>query len=243
MAIDTEKMAGQILAEGFCLLRQHFPREAVEACRRAFAPKLDEYVAEHADKPNRGPCRHYIALPFEPPFYNPRFFDDDDVVAIVGRILGRDMCIDQYASDTPLQGSVYQDVHADIGPLFDEEPHMWHPPALIAVNFPFVDVTPERGPFEVARGTHRLPKEEALGRIEEGEFPLEPLLLEAGDVLIRDPRCLHRGTPNRTDTPRGVAVIGIRRRWFSRNRESNPVPRVVWEGLSERERQLMRELG
>jgi len=242
MALEIDAQVEGIHREGFCILPQHLPQELMEECNQAFLPIVRQFHAEHADNPNRGPCRHYIPLKLEPPFYDRRIFDDDAIVAILQVVLGEDMSMDQYASDTPLKGSVYQDVHADIGSLFDEEPEMWHPPAVIAVNFPFVDVPPERGPFEVARGSHLLPKSEALAKIEAGEIPLEPLLFEAGDVLIRDPRCLHRGSPNRTDTPRGAAVIGCHRGWFrrERNQESGVMPKAVWQGLSKRERRHLR---
>ncbi|MBB5508233.1 hypothetical protein HDG35_004514 [Paraburkholderia sp. JPY681] len=32
--------------------------------------------------------------------------------------------------------------------------------------------------------------------------------MELGDVMIRDVRALHRGTPNRTEAPRPMVVIG-----------------------------------
>ena len=176
-------------------------------------------------------------MPFKLPFYHLDFFNDDTVIDIVSGMLGEDIVIDEYASDTPLLGSAYQDVHADVG-----EPEPQQPPLLIAVNFPFVDVRPEHGPFEVAKGTHLLPKEEALRQIEDGQIPLEPLLMNAGDVLIRDPRCLHRGTPNRTDTPRVQAVIGFVQSSFDRNKEHNPVPQSIWDSLSEREKRLMQKL-
>ena len=243
MSVEVQEKTEEILVEGFCILRNRFPKPAIEACNEAFASILRDYVAEHADNPNRGPCRHYITLPFEPPLYNPCFFNDDTVIAIASQVLGEDFAIDQYASDTPLKGSVYQEIHGDVGPLFPENPDFQHPPAILAVNFPFIDVTPAHGPFEIARGTHLLSKAEALRRIEDGEIPLEPLLMNAGDVLIRDPRCLHRGTPNHTDTPRPVAVFACLRGWMQReHRERNPVPESVWAGFSEREKQLMRKL-
>ena len=209
----------------------------------AFNPIADDYLAEHADEPNRGPFRHFIPLPFTAPLYSPVFFNDDLILEILSGILGKDLLLDQFASDTPYKGSVHQDVHSDLGTLFSEEPDLVHPPALLAINWPFVDVTPERGPFEVATGTHRMPKDEAIAAIEKGDIPLQPLHMDVGDVLIRDPRCLHRGSPNRSDTPRVVAVVSYMRPWYFRDRsDAHPLPRSVWKGLSERERHLLRRL-
>ena len=244
MPINTEEKANEIRQLGFCILRRHFPQSLMQACNQAFAPILRNYLESRANAdPNRGPNRHYIPLPLNPPFYDPRIFDDDSIAAIITQILGDGPAIAQYASDTPLEHSVHQQVHADLQPLFHEDPDLFYPPAVLAVNFPFVDITPARGPFEVARATHLLPREKTLRQIEAGEIPLEPLLLNAGDVLIRDPRCLHRGSPNRTNTPRVVAVIGYQRQWMRRAEQllhDSPMPQSVWENLSAREKDHFR---
>ena len=65
------------------------------------------------------------------------------------------------------------------------------------MNFPLVDVTDERGPMEWASGTHMLSKAEGLRQVETGEAPLQRAYLNRGDVMIRDVRHIHRGTPNR----------------------------------------------
>jgi hypothetical protein len=64
--------------------------------------------------------------------------------------------------------------------------------------------------------------------------------LRAGDVMIRDVRGLHRGTPNRTSEPRPMAVIGYSRRWLFRPEVSVRIPRDTYRQLSERARFLLR---
>ena len=242
-AIHIQDCIDQILKTGYCILRGHFPVDAVEACRQAFIPIADAYLAEHADNPNRGPNRHYIPLPFHPPLYNSAFFNDDTVLAIASGILGEDLVLSQFASDTPLIGSVHQDIHSDLPFLYPEQPDLILPPHFLAVNWPFVDVTPDLGPFQIAEGTHLLPKADALARTESGEFPLKSLLMDVGDVMIRDPRCLHRGSPNLTSTPRVLAVFGLARSWFYRHHpDRHPIARSFWETLSEREQHLLQRL-
>ena len=241
--IDIQSCVNQILTDGYCLLRGHFPVDAVEACRQAFNPIADAYLAEHADNPNRGPHRHYIPLPFRPPLYNPAFFNDDTILAIASGILGEDLVLNNFASDTPFIGSVHQDIHTDLPLLYPEQPDLILPPHFLAVNWPFVDVTPERGPFQIAEGTHLLPKAKGLALAEAGEFPLKSLLMEVGDVMIRDPRCLHRGSPNLTSTPRVLAGFGLVRSWFYRpHTDRHPIARSFWETLSEREHYLLQRL-
>ncbi|MFL6256802.1 MAG: phytanoyl-CoA dioxygenase family protein [Pyrinomonadaceae bacterium] len=229
----------EVLAEGFCVLRGHFAREKMEAWRAAFAPLLRRHVELEGHRLNRGPGRYYVTLPFAEPFADPEVYEDDDVLGVVRRLVGDDAVLSQLATDTPLLGSEFQDVHRDTPPLFPE----WGretPPFQLAVNFPLVDVTEENGPFEVARATHMLSKEEGLRRIEDGSARLEPLLMRAGDVMIRDVRGLHRGTPNRTAEPRPMVVLGYSRRWLFRPEVSIRVPRAALETLSERARFLLR---
>jgi len=64
--------------------------------------------------------------------------------------------------------------------------------------------------------------------------------MKLGDVMIRDVRGLHRGTPNRTDVPRPMVVIGYSRRWLFRPEVSIRLPRAVLATLSERARRLLR---
>jgi ectoine hydroxylase-related dioxygenase (phytanoyl-CoA dioxygenase family) len=236
---EIKAFVTRVLEGGFCVLPEHVARGKVEAWREAFAPMLERHIEREGHRLNRGPGRYYVTLPFREPFADPEVFEDDDVLAVVEGLVGRDAQFHQLATDTPVLGSEYQDVHRDTPPLFPE----WGretPPFQLAVNFALVDVTEENGPFEIARATHMLSKEDGLRRIESGEVKLEPLLMRAGDVMIRDVRGLHRGTPNRTREPRPMVVLGYSRRWLLRPEVSIRVPRAALERLSERARRLLR---
>ncbi len=226
--------------DGFCILREHFSPEKIAGWGEAFRPLLEEHVAREGALQNRGSARYYVTLPFVAPFADPHFYEDEDVLAIVENIVGADFVCCQLASDTPLRGSDYQQVHSDAPPLFPEVADLVTPPFQLAVNFPLVDVTDENGPFEVARGTHMLTKAEGLRRLEAGEVKLEPVKLKVGDVMIRDVRGLHCGTPNRTERPRPMCVIGYSRKWQRRPEVQIDIPRVEWEKLSARARHMMR---
>ena len=63
-AIRIQDCIDQILENGYCVLRGHFPVDAVEACRKAFIPIADAYLAAHADKPNlEWPNQPHYTLP------------------------------------------------------------------------------------------------------------------------------------------------------------------------------------
>lgn len=236
---EIEKFTHEALTDGFCILPYHFSAEKLRQWNEKFQPLLAEHIEREGHRKNRGTERFYVTLPFEQPFADEEIFLDPDVLAIVENLVGEDFVMCQLATDTPLLGSDYQEIHRDAPPLFPELKSET-PPFQIAVNFPLVNVTEENGAFETTRGTHLLSKEEGLQKIETGEVKIEPLLMRVGDVMIRDVRGLHRGTPNRTSEPRPMCVIGYSRRWLFRPEVSINIPRRVWENLSERARHLLR---
>ncbi len=236
---QRDALARSVLDDGHVILPSHLARDLLDGWRDAFAPLLEHHLAAEGDRKNRGSGRYYVTLPFLAPFAEPRFYEDEDLLAIVDRLVGPDPVMCQLATDTPLRGSDYQDVHRDAPPLFPEA-GFETPPFQLAVNFPLVDVTADNGPFEVARGTHRLSKEDGLARIARGEARLEPVLMQLGDVMIRDVRGLHRGTPNRAGTTRPMVVIGYSRRWLYRPEVSIQIPKATAATLSERARKLLR---
>lgn len=236
---QIESFAQSVLNDGYCVLINHFSPAILNSWREAFAPMLSEHIAREGKLLNRGPARYYVTLPFTAPFADPNIYEDDDILAVVELLVGEDAVMCQLATDTPLLGSDYQDVHRDAPSLFPETVRET-PPFQLAVNFPLVDVTVENGPIEIARGTHMMSKAKGLHGMESGEIKLEPVIMQLGDVMIRDVRGLHRGTPNHTQTPRPMVVIGYSRRWLFRPEVSIRIPRAAIDTLSERARHLLR---
>src|SRR5919112_901636 len=96
---------------------------------------------------------------------DPEIVDNDAIMAVVEELVGADGVMCQLATDTPLNGSDYQDLHRDTQLLFPET-GAETPPYQLAVNFPLVDVTLENGPLEWSPGSHMLSKAEGLRRVE-----------------------------------------------------------------------------
>jgi hypothetical protein len=240
--MDEQESICEIRDKGYCVLRAHFPRSLVDRCRDAFWPVLLAYLATHGDEPNRGPYRHFIPMPFEPPCFTPEFFMDPGVLSIVYGLMGGRIVADQWGCDVPLRGSVRQEAHVDYRhPLFEEAPDLPLPVYMLAVSFGLVRIAPEHGPIEIAPGTHQMPRSHALDAVNSGAIKMESVHLEIGDVLIRHPWALHRGTPNRTDAPRALVTIRYVRRWYADDsREVNPIPRAVWDSLTPEQQRLLR---
>ncbi len=224
--------------DGMVVLPGHFEPETLMRWREAFEPLFQQKLAEAAGPGNRGEARHYVTLPFSGVFADPSVVADEDVLAIVELVAGADPVMCQLATDTPVLGSTYQDVHRDTPELFPGEAET--PSFQLAVNFPLCDVTPENGAFETTRGTHRMSRQEGMAAMERGDAPMETIPMKLGDVMIRDVRVLHRGTPNTTASPRPMVVIGYSRRWYFRPEVRIDVPRETLEQLPTRTRRLLR---
>ena len=240
--MSVEDKIAELQDHGFCVLKAHFPRSAIEACRKGLWPTLLDYLEKHRDEPNRGPHRHFLPMPFDTPCFAPEFFFDAEVLHIMHRAMDERIVADQWGCDVPVKGSTYQAPHVDYyRPLFPESPDLLLPAYFLVVSFGLIDIRSDCGPLEIAPGTHRMPRQEALRSVESGETLMQPVPLDIGDVLIRNPWALHRGTPNVTDTSRPLVTIRYVRRWYADDsRDVNPVPRAVWQSLTTAQRSMMR---
>jgi|HubBroStandDraft_6_1064221.scaffolds.fasta_scaffold286824_2 ectoine hydroxylase-related dioxygenase (phytanoyl-CoA dioxygenase family) len=232
----------EIQENGYCVLRKHFSQPLIDTCREGFWPILLAYLEAHRDTPNRGPHRHFLPMPFTAPCFVPEFFFDEMVLRIVREAMGDRVVADQWGCDTPVRGSTHQGPHVDYQhPLFAEIPDLDLPTYMLVISFGLLPVTRLNGPIEIAPGTHRLPRGEALRAVEASEIAMHSVPLGIGDVLIRHPWAVHRGSPNLTDTPRALVSIRYVRRWYADDsREVNSIPQPVWESLTPGQQSMMR---
>ena len=240
MAIENN--LADLRDQGFCLLKAHYPEPLIASCRNVFWPILSDYLDKHRDAPNRGPNRHFLPMPFQPPCFAPEFFFDSEVVSILRQAMEDRIVADQWGCDVPLVGSINQEPHIDYKrPLFTEAADLVLPTYVLVVSFGLTDITLAHGPIEIAPGTHRMRREDARRAVELGQIKLQPVLMRSGDVLIRHPWAFHRGTPNTTDVPRALLTVRYVRRWYADDsREVNAIPRRVWESFSPEQRTMMR---
>ena len=163
----VESSICEVQERGFCVLQNHFDPQLIESCRDAFWPRLIAHLKTAG--PNRGPYRHFLPLPWEPPCFSPAFFFDQDVVAIVRRLMDNRIVADQWGCDIPIRGSEYQNPHVDYQrALFPETPDALFPPFAIVVSFGLVRIAHEHGPIEIAPGTHCMPRSEAEHAVASG---------------------------------------------------------------------------
>lgn len=237
-AAELDDLAAQLNQDGICILKGLLDPSTLADRRRAY----DREYQRRGDVPGalapRGKGRFYFTLPWQCPFSDERVFASPALLGVLNRVFAQEYVAVQVAVDTPVLGSEFQDMHRDHRPLFTED--LVTPLYALTVNFPLCAVNEENGPLHIARGTHRLSRAEGLFRVASGEIPIESVHMELGDVLIRTPLALHRGSPNRTAEPRPMVALGYVMHWLHTPKVDLNVPRAAYDALSLELRKLLR---
>lgn len=238
-SLDPERfrIAVQLVRmNGFVLFERVLSETLVQALHATFLRVFEKYVAR--TDPNRGTHRYQMHLPFVEPFIHPDVTANPFALQVIEALLGEECVCHYFASDTPLPGSDYQRVHADIHPLFAEGPPT--PPYSLVMNVPLVDCTVENGAVEVwPGGTHLMPP----GIDMQALAPLmhsERVCMPAGSLLIRDMRMWHRGTPNRSSHPRPHLAFIYSKPWLRISYPPIAIPQETYDTLTERQKRLFR---
>lgn len=219
---------------GYVVLRDALSRDLVARAQEAFDEILRDCIESRDGDAwyqvserhravfwERG-SRWRIFPKLRPPLSDPRLLANPLVVPLLDELLGSDFRCKFVSSDTCIKGSELQAPHRELGAGGAREP------VAYMVNVPLGRNTRRNGPIEVWPSASHLWNADLLERhgltddlqdgsnpgIEElaARIPSEHLLLEPGDVLIRDPGMLHRGTPNRTRRPRTMLTLCYLRR-------------------------------
>jgi ectoine hydroxylase-related dioxygenase (phytanoyl-CoA dioxygenase family) len=237
-ATDLDRFAEELKQDGICLIRGLFEQKLIDEWAQAFEKLFRERQNQPGGLAPREIARYYLTLPWVTPFANEFVFANPVIMAILERVFFQEYVMVQLGVDLPVQGSDYQETHRDFRPLFSDQ--IVTPLYALAVNFPLVEVTSENGPFQMARGTHLLPREEGLRKIATGEIPIESFYMQPGDAIIRSPLALHRGSPNRTNQPRPMVVMGYAMHWLHTPKVDLTLQQDYYESLPEKLRQMLR---
>lgn len=237
-ASELDQLAEDLKRDGICILRGCYERAWVEKWADAFTRLFEQRQRVPGGLAPREQARYYLTFPWVPPFADSHAFANVNILGVLNRVFAQEYVMVQLGADIPVQGSDYQEIHRDFRPLFTDQ--FVTPLYALAVNFPLVEVTEDNGPFQMARGTHRLPREEGLAKVRRGEIPMESFLMGPGDVAIRTPLALHRGSPNRTPRPRPMVVMGYVMHWLHTPKVELTLARDYYDSLPESQRKLLR---
>jgi hypothetical protein len=237
-ATDLDRFARELNRDGICIIPQVFEQKLIEEWLEAFEKLFHERQNQPGGLAPREISRYYLTLPWIYPFANELVFANQVIMGILQRVFYQEYVMVQLGVDVPFPGSNYQETHRDFRPLFCDR--IVTPLYALAVNFPLVEVTADNGPFQMARGTHLLGREEGLQKIASGEIPMESFYMQPGDVMVRSPLALHRGSPNRTNQPRPMVVMGYAMHWLHTPKVDLTLPRDYYNSLPEKLRQMLR---
>ena len=235
---ELDRLTEDLNRDGICVLRGAVDRGLVERWGEAFGSLMRERQGRPGGLAPREKSRFYLTLPWVQPFADTAVFANPAVLGVLERVFPQEYVMVQLGADVPMEGSDYQEIHRDYRPLFSDD--VVTPLYALAVNMPLVEVTEENGPFQMARGTHVLPRDVGLAKVESGEIPMESFLMQPGDIAIRTPLALHRGSPNRTPTPRPMVVMGYVMHWLHTPKVDLTLPRDYYDSLPEPLRKMLR---
>ena len=155
-------------------------------------------------------------------FANPYVLSNPFAKSIIAETLGPNYYCKYLSSDTCVSGSMMQAPHRDIE--FYNEDNV----RGCIVNIPIMHCGLHNGPIEVWPGGTHLWRSDKFFKFNLRPFvqdelnpsieafasriPSKKIDLKPGELLIRDPGMLHRGTPNCTDEPRTMLTAGYFRR-------------------------------
>ena len=158
---------------------------------------------------------------------------------LLEKILGHNFCYGGTGVDVAFPGTVYQHLHSDdsASDPYDHDQtdvrHRWWQPAMVLAGPLLNDWNNENGPMRIVPWTamnaseYRKIARHGISYNDERdrEFLTAYVEGERGDLLIRDPRTLHGGTPNHTSDPRPMISI------MAYSEEANAAYPDIYESL------------
>lgn len=200
--------------DGVTVLRGGFAREWAERMREDMMNAFWEAIQRPGGAVGRGPRRWYVEI-------HPQAFAGFAdlaahpwLTAMCEAVLGPRYEIVEIGFDTPFQGAKYQPWHRDFPS--PRETYEDHRITSLAFNLTGVDVTPDMGPFEIAKGTQwddgrewpqqMFPPRSLWPHYAEGGVRSFPAM---GDVSCRSALTIHRGTEHASPIARPVLVLGV----------------------------------
>lgn len=243
---DVAGAVAAILRDGFAVLHDALDDRRLARARAGAERVIAEQTAAIAGADaNRGFNRYSFGDQLHHPEWA-ELVDSGPVLRVLEALWGGDdFTCSAAGGDFSLPGAGMQHLHSDLGEVLNDPlgvvtTHDLPPPYVVA-NYPMVDFTELNGPTRFVPRTQR--SRAPIPSIEdEPEWMRRCTVpVRAGSVVLRDVRCWHGGTPNRSNAPRAMIGVGYKAPWF-RAREAEVVPGDVYASMSSRAQQLCRLL-
>lgn len=246
-ANEIERAATVFHRDGFVCVAKPLDEERFALIRSGAERVMAEQEAEFGrDKMNRGFARHS----FGSQLHNWEWcvlIDLPTILPIIDAIWGSDdyTCTGA-GGDYSLPGAKIQHLHSDRNADLFNDPlgrvtHHDVTAPFIVINFTMVDFTVENGAIRFIPGTQR--SRAPIPTLEEEPewMRTNHLCAPANTAVIRDVRCWHGGTANRSDMKRPMTSVGYHAPWH-RAVEEKSLPREHYDRLSTRGQRLCRHI-
>jgi hypothetical protein len=179
---------------GFATLKSCIDVKTVAEARREI---LEEYGSSRP-LPFRGGGQWFGHLNYVPSPVNPviqEVVSNRNVRELLNNTLGSEYRFVAVGGNANLPGSRYQPAHID----------EWHGSEFLIINIPLDKTTEYNGSTEVWPGTHR--EHLTLSQLNPAERPSARLNAMPGDLIVRQSKLWHRGTPNKSENVRVMLAI------------------------------------
>jgi hypothetical protein len=246
-ASEIDKAATTFHRDGFVCVRDLLTPEQLRFAQAGANRVIKEQTdADPERKGNRGSYRYS----FGPQSHHPEWamlLDLENIHLILDKIFGsKDYFSVGAGGDYSLPGAQIQPLHSDIGEFFHDPTGLatFHdvPAPFVVVNYTMVDFTVENGAIRFIPCTQR-------SRLKVPSLDEEPEWMKnnhvcapAGAAVIRDVRCWHGGTANKSDTIRPMTSAGYFAPWYRSREPYGELRREHYEKMSERGRHLARAM-
>lgn len=229
LSADNVRLGALLLhARGYVILKGAIPQSLVSELRRGFDELYEDNMRQYRAGQRQTPgelqarsksvfwergSRFRIFPKLTGPFASEYVLRNPFADAIIAENLGADYYCKSLSSDTCVKGSTMQAPHRDTEFYDGASASLGS-----IVNIPLMHCGLHNGPIEVWPGGSHLWRSELFDKFDVQPFvqdglnpaveffashlPSELIELQPGDLMIRDPGMLHRGTPNPTDEPR-----------------------------------------
>lgn len=218
--VPTEDLAAseQIRAAADCFTRHGYAildnvvaKEKIERLHREFLDGYSRFLKdEETDEVRQvGYQRYMLSLKMSGGFADPDIFANPYVVALVRQVLEASAILEAFGLVVSLPGAPAQVSHFDGPHLFASELSVMLPAYALTFALPLIEMNEHHGTTSLSPGSHRWRREQE----NQDGLEISPLV-PTGSCLFWDFRLRHRGTTNRSTTPRPMLYCTYSRPWY-----------------------------
>ena len=210
----------------------------------------DRIVAQQKDsipftEANRGYARYSFGQQIQHPEWR-MLVDLSTTLPILNSIWkNKDYKCSGAGGDYSHPGATIQYLHSDIKDVLNDPLDQVCiydlPTPFIVINFLMTDFTENNGAIRFVPGTHRTRLRPPSIKEEPTHWKKSIIRAPAGTAILRDVRCWHGGTANRSMAPRIMTSAGYYAPWFNRKTERE-LGLTEYLGLTERGKELCSNL-